>query len=317
MINKEYLNTDMVNRFKYRLDNNLSIRYSDMKKEDSQLLFYIEKKGGVTKWAEMFDITKEELVKFYGFGRVILDSLSEKQVLDRLDYLKSIGKLTTNAMRTEFEDLRLENYLKRNYGSVKVALETLGYQKDTVVIKKDDLISKIKHYSDEGIDLCYTNMMDVDCTLVHNSTNKFGIGWNALLDKLGIEFTPMDRIKSVEQGLMFEKEFKNLLDIMNIKYIYNKNIDASSRPDFQLENNILLDCKLSAWTNSIPYTIDKYIDKCDKLIIVFLRGEYRHLEYIDNTKVEYRKIEYYYPYLESINRHDVIDNFNNILNYEK
>lgn len=77
----------------------------------------------------MFNISKLELVTNYGFSRCILPSLTLNEVIDRLQYLKSIGKLSTHSMRTEFEDLRLENYLKRNYGSVKNALDILGFKK--------------------------------------------------------------------------------------------------------------------------------------------------------------------------------------------
>lgn len=184
-------------------------------------------------------------------------------------------------------------------------------------LKKDDIVTSIKNYEKSGIDLCYTNMLNVDCKLVHNATNKFGIGWNALLEKLEINFKPMDKRLSIEQGLKFEYTFKKMLDALNIKYIHNKHIDESSRPDFQLENNILLDCKLSSWTSSIPYTVNKYKDKCEKLIIVFLRGEHKHIEVELNDKLEFRKIDYYYEKLININRQDIIDEFKKILKNEK
>lgn len=43
------MNIEMLERFKKRIEDGKSIRYVDIKKDDSKLLYYIEKNGGVTE----------------------------------------------------------------------------------------------------------------------------------------------------------------------------------------------------------------------------------------------------------------------------
>lgn len=364
----------IVEKFKQRIVDGKSIRYSDIKKEDSQLLFAMEKIGGVTGVAKLVGITQQELVDKYGLGRVILEPLSEKEALNRLHYLKSIGRLKTIAMRTEFQDLRLENYLKRNFGSVNKALEHYDLKRDGVSVTKKGLLFQAKKYSEEGTDMSYANMIKLDSKLVSNVNNKYKMSWYKFLDENKIPYIPLSRKftrESVQQriddvrsinngeinyalirkydvsllnfvwgnydsiyeffvdfgldaekcvdmntqrakGFAFEKLFKEVLDLLKIEYKCNKYYNKDIRPDYQLDNGLWIDCKLSSWTSTIQSTIDKYTPECEKLIIVFLRGEEYHLDHIQHDKVEFRKMDYYYPFLRQVQRHDLIEEFEKI-----
>lgn len=66
-------------------------------------------------------------------------------------------------------------------------------------------------------------------------------------------------------------------------------------PDFWDESSkIFLDAKLSSWTVFSSTSLEKYLPHCDKLIVVYLRGEeITH----DIPKLELRHVSYYYPAL--------------------
>lgn len=126
----------------------------------------------------------------------------------------------------------------------------------------------------------------------------------------------MDESKQTIKGFMFEKVFKEVLELLGLEFKYNKYFDKTIRLDFQLNNDVWIDCKLISWTKTIEETIEKYTPNCNKLIIVFLRGNKKHLKQYENEKVEFRKIDCYYPFLNQINRQDLIEEFNSILNNE-
>lgn len=373
-MNKE----EILAKFKERIEEGKSIKYSDIKREDSKLLFAMEKIGGVSGCAEAIGISKQELVDKYGLHRNILGgNLSIEEIERRLIYLKSIGRLKTIAMRTEFNDLRLENSLKRLYGSVNKGLEHFGLERDGVRLTTSGLLKKIKEYSDSGIDMSYSNILKLDSKLLYNSTNKFEKGWYKILDENNTPYTAIrkgftresiqSRLNSIlnktngeinyalirkydvsilnyvwanyesiyeffidfgfdaekcvdmdtqkAKGFAFEKLFKDVLELLQINFLYNKHYNQEIRPDFQLEGSKWIDCKLSSWTSTIQSTIDKYTPECESLLIVFLRGEEYHLDHIKNEKVEFRKVDYYYPFLQQIKRHDLIEEFET-LKYE-
>lgn len=367
----------IIKEFKERIDSGKSIKYNDFREEDPTLLNAIEKyMGGIFRVAKEVGLTEDDLVNKYGMTRNINSrTLSEQEILDRLLYLKSRGRLTTSAMRTDFGDFRLETSIKKLYGNVENGLEHFNLKRDTTRHSKASLSKRIRELSDNGEDMSYTSMMDLDPTLVHNSTNHFKKGWHRILDELNIPYEArrqrfskesikdrlyklldkygeisfpiirkydssilfyaydnydsiidfyidmgidpnecMDFSKQTIKGFEFERAFKEVLELMHINFRYNKNYNNNLRPDFQLNKGVWIDCKLSSWTESIEDTINKYTPHCKKLIIVFLRGDERHLDHIDYENVEFRKVDYYYPFLKQINRQDLIGKFESIVN---
>lgn len=356
-----------------RIKTGKSIRYTDIKKEDSSLLYKIEKLGGVASLAHELGISRVELVEKYGLHTNILPPLSENEILNRLTYLKSIGRLTTSAMRTDFSDTRLEASLKRLYGSVKEGLEYFNMRPDSKAPTKKELLKKIKKLA-ESNNVAYADMIKLDATLMHSIGWQFQMSWHEFLEHYEIPFQEnrqaftrekiIARLKKVEahgngmnyalikkydvsilnyvwdnyesiadffqdygydpntccdfnsqksKGFMFEKLFKEVLDCLSIENAFNKYYTKDLRPDFQLLNKNWIDCKLSSWTSTIESTIEKYTPHCNSLMIVFLRGEERHLSHIKNEKVTFRKVDYYYPFLKKINRHDLIEKIEDLI----
>ena len=371
-----------LNKFKDRLGEGKSILYKDLKADDPSLLYAIGRYfGGILKISQELGITEVELIEEHGLSRNIKKKvLSEEEIFNRLLYLKSIGKLTTSAMRTEFNDLRLETSIKKRYGNVEAGLKNFNLTRDTVRHSKESLVREIHKMVEQGFDMSYTNVITINSKLVSNTTNHFKKGWHSVLDDLEIDYSSkykkltkdniskrlgliydkektinypliqkhdssilyyvyenydsiidfyldmgidpnecMDFSKQTVKGFAFERVFAKLLELLQIDFKPNKSFGGNSsiRPDFQLNNGVWIYCKLSAWTSTIEDTIEKYISHCDKLIIVFLRGEHRHLPDIDNERVEFRKIDYYYPFLRQIKRHDLIEEFENISNNDE
>lgn len=117
--------------FEDRIKNNKSIKYNDIKKDDPTLLHAIDKYYPLHEICKDLGISEEDLVNKFGLTRNVYSrTLSEQEIIERLEYLDSKGRLTTSAMRTEFNDLRLEISIKRIYGSVENCFEKLSFKRD-------------------------------------------------------------------------------------------------------------------------------------------------------------------------------------------
>ena len=369
---------EIIYKFKARIKEGKSIKYKDFKNDDSKLLYAIERKiGNLYKCAMMCGISEEDYVNKYGMRITKNTTLTEKEMKDRLNYLKSIGKLTTLAMRTEFNDLKLEQSLKRVYGSVEKGLLHFGLERDSRLVTLDSLEKEILELYNQGYDLSYKNMTENKSKILNTITKKLDLSWYEVLKNLNIsveplkvvkynkseiidklnqliaehgtlnhsimrkyesgilnlatknynsiydffkehgfeEYTYMDDESSKFKGFKFERIFRELLDEIGINYEYNKYIANNKfRPDFILENNIILDCKLSTWTPTIKSTIENYVNYCDKLIIVYLRGEERIIENLKSDKVEFINYEFYLNKLDEKSRQRFILEFDAIIN---
>lgn len=367
---------ELLTRFKERIVSNLPITYKELKKDDPTLLYGIERHfGSLVKVCGELGISEDDMITKFGFSRNINKrTLSEHEIKERLLYLKSIGKLTTNSMRTQFDDNRLELSIKKTYGSVKEGLKHFGLERDYKAKTKRDILNEILKYQELGIDLCYSNMIQVDSALVSNVGNKYK-SWNKFLMDNAIQFESKRKpytkdsikerldavlteygeinysvLKKVDssiltyahtnydslqdfyvdmgykpedwldfdsqkyKGRLFELRFKDVLEALDIPFIHNKYYNKKIRPDFQLNDGIWIDCKLSSWTQTIKDTVIKYSDHCEKLIIVYLRGNKRKIYEYKEYNVEFRKIDYYFPLLREIGRQDLISEIINILN---
>lgn len=199
--------------FLKRIAEGKSIKYKNFREEDGSLLFKIEKVfGGISGCAEYCGITKEELISKYGMGRQIHKGmLSDEEILSRLLFLKSIGKLNTNNMRIQFGDLRLEYSLKKKHGSVNKALEFYNLKRDTKVVKLEELIKEVKSLEQSNYDLSYKNMMENHSALLSNICNKMNMGWYKSLTKLGINFTPIHSMAYTKESISVK--LKDIIEI--------------------------------------------------------------------------------------------------------
>lgn len=129
--NSESRKKYLVDSLRKRISQGESIRYNDIKKDAPSLIHAITKYYSLREILEELGLSEEELVSEYGMTRNINPrTLSKDEILERLLYLKSIGRLTTSAMRTEFNDFRLEVSIKRTYGSVEECFVQLGLDRD-------------------------------------------------------------------------------------------------------------------------------------------------------------------------------------------
>lgn len=166
------------------------LKYKDFKEADSSLLCAIERNcGNATKLSHDIGISDSILHEKYGLSKHInAHTLNMIEIRSRMEHLKSINKITTTAMRTEFDDLRLERSLEKHFGSVEKALSSLGYERTTNTLTKEQCIKSVERYSKQGCDMSYSSMNQVDSKLV-NRVSSIYKNWSVgLLEILGSDF---------------------------------------------------------------------------------------------------------------------------------
>lgn len=368
-----------IEKIKKRILEGRGINPKSIKEDDMSLHYKIERNGGYTKILNSIGISNKEMIDKYGFtGNINRGTLSKDEIKERLFYLKGIGDLSTSGMRRgHFEDNKLEESIKKIYGSVNNALDYYNLKRDTKRVTKDELIKQLKIYEESGVELTYSNMIQYDSALVHNVINKFNQSYNQFLSDNGFKYNPkrvpyskkgiqnrlmkiFDKEGTVKhaiikehdpsilyyseqhynsfaeflddmgydsneytdkeslkyQGFVFEKIVKEILTALGYNFRYNKYYNLDIRPDFQLDNNIWADSKLSSWTASIDSTISNYMPYCDKLYIVYLRGKpltkwTSNKDFYKN--VEFIKVSSLYNQLKKINREDLINDCQELL----
>src|SRR5699024_2741974 len=120
-MNKTKIAKEEIKReFKKIIENGESITHNCLRDNHPSLLRKISRRfGNIRNLCEEIGISEKDMIEKFGFTRNINKfTLSESEIHKRLTYLKSIGRLTTSAMRTEFDDLRLEISCKKVFGSV-------------------------------------------------------------------------------------------------------------------------------------------------------------------------------------------------------
>ena len=365
----------VLKRFKDRVDSGRPITYKKLKEEDSSLLYAVERNlKNISVACSLLGISQEEMIEKYGFTRNINKrTLSEDEILERLNYLKSIGKVTTNAMRNEFNDLRLEQSIKKVYGSVEACLEKLGFTRDYITFDEEYVVNYVKDLISKGFMPNYTNMQkyhpelinrgkalygswgkflkhhkiecekykgnepsldmpevdDAYCVntidsilaeksvftiqevslkdrrVIHYANKKYG-GIKNLVSKIGYQDKLVDSVidikgKEAIKGKLLEELMMRVFNYKNIDYKYNKYTETYLRPDFQLKDDVWLDCKLSSPAYSIPKTIEKYLPHCNHLIIVVGSGDF------SKYQETYPQVEFKYAheYLDSVPKTEV------------
>ena len=109
------------------------------------------------------------------------------------------------------------------------------------------------------------------------------------------------------KGFQFESLVRDILIALGYKISYNKVI-GNYRPDFITDDDVIIDAKLSAWTQSIDDTISKYKNISSHIKIIYLRGDKLNKWSNDEYKdIEFIKIHSLFNELYAINRDDSVD----------
>ena len=209
---------------------------------------------------------------------------------------------------------RLVEAIRNRFSSYYKGLDSYGveYNREYNVISEENIRHRLSLVEEEFGFINYTVTKKYDPTILFYSYEHFD-SFDNMLDEFGYEeyITPHPEVL-VQAGWDFEKVFCKILDILEVEYIFNKS-SGDYRPDFQLRSGVWIDTKLSTWTPSIQKTIDNYSPECEKLVIVYMRGEEEMLRYYNLHKnTEIVPVGDFINRLPDDDRHNILDKIQSI-----
>lgn len=176
---------------------------------------------------------------------------------------------------------------------------------------KHDLLDALTTLRDEGYPM---NIMSVKQRFngVWSASNKYFGSYEKALAHIGVDLNDhiSERVFTSYAGREFEKVLSEMFVAIGKDYAYQYRGIGGIIPDFyESESGSIIDAKLSSWSIFNCDTLEKYLPHCEKLVIVYLRGEP-----IDprNDKVELREITHYYDELRTRGLTEFIDEFERI-----
>lgn len=216
-------------------------------------------------------------LEYYGLENQY--KVTHKKIERKLRYYSDKGyTLSFTEMRKV--DPKLVDAVRSRFSSYYEGLDYYGvkYTRKYNVISRENIKERLKDIKEEFGTINYSITKRSDPTVLHYSYENFN-SFDEMLNEFGYsEYVEPHPDILVQSGWEFEKICCEILDILDIEYKFNKSA-GKYRPDFQLKNGVWMDSKLSIWTPTIQKTIDNYSPQCEKLIIVYMRGDEDMLRY--------------------------------------
>lgn len=216
------------------------------------------------------------------------------------------------------EDIRarnrgLDHAIRKYYGGYdnlceKLKLDVTKIRSEVYEWQANDLLKILKEMKAEGNSLNIASVSSRFPSAVKVAERYFGSYQNALLE-VGERYENhvQDHLLSSFAGKEFENLLSDMFSALEKKYDRHYRGLPNIIPDFYNEDkNEIIDAKLSSWSVFNCETIRKYAPNCDKLTIVYLRGEAVEHDY---SNMELRHVSYYYKELHEKGLEHFIEQF--------
>ncbi|WML43136.1 hypothetical protein [Neobacillus sp. PS3-40] len=220
----------------------------------------------------------------------------KKKILLNLQELGVEGILKTKNFALEFRPLYKACY--REFGSFINACEAAGLPSRRIKESRPYMDKKTWE-ADEVINNLYEwfyvkgktqrELFTENSKLEKAARDHFGTLRKAL-NEIDVDYEQRWRKNVRSAGIRFENIVEKVLGELNYPIVLrNKLINVKGtliKPDFVLEGNIYIDAKISAWTQSIEDTINKYKDYCKELWIVYWYSERKSFDGVQFKSIE-------------------------------
>lgn len=212
---------------------------------------------------------------------------TESYVIQELRKMKSLGMVLSKKNISEYSSPLIDACYNR-FGSLENAINAAGfkYSEEYNLARKDWLnrqmevqqkwspeliINEILRLKTDGSPLTTSYIKRHHQSLYDGANNHIG-SWAKAVEAAGLNYQEIreDKHKASYCGMLFEKLVDELLSELGI--LYKKHDHDKWNPDYVLKNDVWMDAKLSQWTVFESKTIDRYIQHCKLLVIVYMRG---------------------------------------------
>lgn len=303
---KKWSKQRVIDAIRERYENGESLAPSQIKKSDTSLRGACEVYfGNISTALEAAGFNAEE--------HQLLILWDKEKV--KSEFTKYMAKHPNSCISKLAKDYKaLSHAVLSQYGSYEALCKDLGIEVSVIKRQerewsKEQLIDVLLELRSAGEPLNFTNVQTYFPALYAVSNRHFGGYENALAyigEDLEDYVSPLNYYSHM--GKKFERKLSEMFNALEYKYLEQKRLNGGTiMPDFiDTETGNFIDAKLSSWTLKTSDTAEKYLPHCDKLIIVYLRGQ--HIDY-GNDRIELRDVSYYYPELKERGLEKYIDEF--------
>lgn len=207
---------------------------------------------GFTWWSP--EKVKEEFLRIYHSGEC-----------RTIEQLRKINRGLDHAVRKHFGGYdALCNDLE---------LDVTKIRPEVYEWSKDDLLKLLKGMLSEG-SLLNISSVELRMPGVGKVAQRHFGGYAEALKQIGedIRDHEMPHIEQSKLGTIFERAVADMFEDLGRGYVRHKRLDDIISDFYCEQTHEIIDAKLSSWTVFNCKTIEKYLPKCSKLTIVYLRG---------------------------------------------
>lgn len=238
------------------------------------------------------DIIKQEFLKLYHDKRI-----------SRIEHIREQNRGLDHAIRKHYQ----------NYGDfcAELGIDISTIHAGNVRMSKEQFLEKLISLSDNDT-LLNPSSVYQHIPKARELSNEYFGSYTKALAYIGVDINDhlSDRLLASLAGREFESLVNEMFKSLSKNYEYQyKGFDGIIPDFYDSKNNTILDAKLSSWSVFNCKTIEKYMPYCEKIVIIYLRGdEIKH----PNNNVEMRAISDYYELLREQGLSYLIDEFEGI-----
>lgn len=241
--------------------------YNDYRKYERYIVKYFGDIGNLRKVIGFYEEPHNyELIPLGRLDEIVMDVYNDPNV----------ERISTEVL--DVFDKNIAYSIKQHYGSVATYFNGMDIDFLAKPVpffwNENNLKRQLLRMIYTGHDVNYTAMANSHKGIIVASRKYFG-GYRELFESCGLSYDDfrIDTDMASYYGHQFEAIVGELFDDLNYNYTKYQ-VDAPCHPDFVIGSH-WIDAKLSQWSISRAdnETINKYEPHCDKLTIVFLRGD--------------------------------------------
>jgi len=277
---RKWTREGVVQEIRKRVEEGKGIELNTIRTEDSALLSTatrIFKNWFVALDAAGFDSAKMRKKAVNGYW-------TESLITARIKEMAARGELLSSHYAQKMHS-DVYGGAQKIYGSWGTAVEKSGFDYAAIRKKhgdysKEELMDFLVKLRKDGVQLAFTTVRRINPSMTNSIIKIFG-SYRKGVESIGLNYDDVrkDGLRECYKGVVFERYAKRVFEKIGWKLRYNKLHrfkEGDCKPDFvDSMDGTWIDAKLDSFSWGVEETIEKYLNHCNRVMIVFLKGKKR------------------------------------------
>ena len=277
---KKWTRERIIEEIQKRAKEGRSLEFNSIRTEDSRLLsgaIRIFKSWFTAIDAAGIDSTKIRKKAMNGYW-------TETLIIDEIKKMVARGEQLSSSYAQKMHS-DIYGGASKVFDSWGAAVEKSGFNYESIRMKhkdysKEELQDFLKRLRKDDISIAFTTVRKINPSIVNSIIHRFG-SYKKGIESIGLNYEDIrkDGLRECFKGVVFERYAKEVFELIGWRLKYNKLHkfkEGDCKPDFvDSSDGTWIDAKLDSNCWGVEETIEKYLDHCDRILIVFLKGKKR------------------------------------------